>query len=264
MISFLFSVLDKKIYWDKVYDLLKEKNKSFEMIIVVKQNSEELEDIQKLEQLKSNVHCYVFDDNTSENYMINEGIKKSNGESLVLCRDYFDYAPILSDFLLDMGNEGAQVCMFKKNKKQNKIIDLVLKFFRKFTKNIFGFEMYQGDIGLIYFGNVALSVLKETKNCSILTKVNRWKGFDISYALTDDLPKPKPERKNTAKMIVSLVGSLLSLTVLVTAMVLLICFDLIGFVLILLFCTVILVNILWLLYNLLKLFVFISVGDLQE
>lgn len=264
MTSYLFSIIDKKIYWNKVYELIEQNDKNFEFIFVIRENNPEIEDVIKLQHEKSNVFVYTFSPDKSENFMINDAIKKVNGKRLIICRDYFDFAPVMANFLLEMGQQGAQIAMFKKEDKKKTVKEYILNAYRKLTQSLFGYELYQGDIGLIYFGNIALSVLKEIPNSSILTKVNRWKGFDVCYATTKDLAKPKPERKKLKSCITSSIISFFILSLLITALSLLIAYNVIGFVLILLISTIILVNILWFGYSLTRLYTILRVGDLQE
>lgn len=264
MISFLFSIVDKKIFWDKVYQTLSQKYDDFEMVFAIKEQNSELEDLRALADGKDNIQIFEYEQSASENFMINKTIKHVKGDCLVLCRDYFVYATILSDFLIDMGKQGAQIAMFQKQKKSNKITKFFAKLSHKITKALFGFDFYDGDVGLVYFGNIALSVLKNLPNCSLLTKVNRWKGFEICYATTDSLDKPVMEKREAKKALVNMICSFATLAALVCALVLLCVFDLIGFLPILCFSTVILVNILWSTYAVIKFCLNKKVGDLKE
>ena len=263
MISYLFSVINKQIYWDKVYQLLKENNDNFEIIFVLHESNEELNDIKLLSENNSNVHYYVYENGTSENQMISNAIKYVNGTELVLCRDFFEYTPVMSDFLIEMGKSGAQICLFQKNIKKNKLKKFLKAIYKKITKTIFGFESYEGNVGLVYFGNIALSVLKEVKDITLLTKVNRWKGFDISYALTDVINCSKPERKSLKNTVFNLISASLIMFLLIIALSMLIAFNVIGYVLILLFTLFILIDIFWLFYLILKLYIVIKLGDLK-
>lgn len=264
MISFLFSIVDKKIFWDKVYQTLSQKYDDFEMVFAIKEQNPELEDLRALADGKDNIQIFEYEQNASENFMINKTIKHIKGDCLVLCRDYFVYATILSDFLIDMGKQGAQIAMFQKQKKSNKITKFFAKLSHKITRALFGFDFYDGDVGLVYFGNIALSVLKNLPNCSLLTKVNRWKGFEISYATTDSLDKAVMEKDETKKSLISLICSFVTLVSLVGALVLLCVFDVIGFLSILCFATAILVNVLWSIYSVIKFRLNRKVGNLKE
>ena len=264
MISFLFSIVDKKIFWDKVYQTLSQKYHDFEMVFAIKKQNSELEDLHVLADGKDNIKIFEYNQDASENFMISQTIKQVKGDCLVLCRDYFVYATILSDFLIDMGSQGAQIAMFQKQRKSNKITKFFAMLSHKITKALFGFDFYDGDIGLVYFGNIALSVLKNLPNCSLLTKVNRWKGFEICYATTDSLDKPVMEKREAKKALVNMICSFGTLAVLICALVLLCVFDLIEFLPILCFATAILVNILWATYAVIKFFLNKKVGDLKE
>lgn len=251
------------MFWDKVYDKLKNQYKEFEMIFVIKNSNPELADIEALAKERTSVKCFCFEDNVSENFMINSGIKQVKGEALVLCRDYFEYAPVLSNFLTTMGTQGAQVAMFKKQKKDNKISAFFSKMYHKIISSIFGFDCYEGDIGLIFFGNIALSTLKSVPHSAILTKVNRWKGFDICYAVSVDMQKPKLEKKEQKRTLVNLIISTGIMAVLTTTMSLLISNKLIGFLPILLFSGLIFLMLVWIIYGLLKYSIVAKVGDLK-
>lgn len=263
MISFLFSVVDKQVYWDKVYASLSQKYDKFEMIFAIHNQNTELEDLQKLANQNKNVRVFTFERDATENFMINQTIKHAHGDCLVLCRDYFVYATVLSDFLLEMGMQGAQIAMFQKQKKSNKITKWFSKLFHKTTKLLFGFDYYDGDIGLVYFGNIAFSVLKELPSCTLLTKVNRWKGFEICYATAEDINSTLSENEDKHKALANMICSLGVFVVLVSTLVVLCCFNLIGFLPILGFSMTILLNIVWMTYSIAKYCINRRVGNLK-
>ena len=76
MVSYIFSVITKKLYWDKVYGFLSENNNDFEILFVIRKSNSELDDLLKIEKEKSNVSVFIFEDDISENNMINQAIKK--------------------------------------------------------------------------------------------------------------------------------------------------------------------------------------------
>lgn len=262
MISFLFSVVDKQVFWDKVYNTLSQKYEDFELLFAIHSQNSELEDLQNLAKQNQNVHIFTYEQTATENYMLNQTMKHVKGESLVLCRDGFVYATVLSDFLIEMGKQGAQIAMFQKQKKSNKIKKWFSNQCHKATKLLFGFDYYDGNIGLVYFGNIALSVLKELPNPSLLTKVNRWKGFEICYATAEDISNNFLQKSNR-KSFVKMLASFFVLAAMVTALVVLCCFGLLGFLPILGFSTAIFLNLLWSIYAVAKFWLDKRVGDLK-
>lgn len=257
MVSYIFSVIEKRLIWKKVVELLQQKHNDFQIIFAVYDKNPDLNEILELQD--ENIKVLQFSHN-DENEMISQAIKHCNGNSLMLCRDYFKYSTVMSDFLLEMADKGAQVVMFKHEKKVGKIAEFNRKILNKLISSIFNFKMYEGDIGLIYFGDIAFSVMKQT-NAVLFTKVNRFVGFDISYASIEQLPKPQPQRKRLKKEIlkVSIFSSLL--IALIVGMSLLLAFNKIGFVVCLIFITIIILDIFYILYLSLKLDILKRVGD---
>lgn len=229
MTSYVFGILNKEINWVKVYKLLALKYEDFEILFAVHKNNKELELINELSDFE-NVKVLTFEADKSENYMISEAIKKTQGDNLVVCRDYVEYATILSDYLVAMGEMGVQVAMFRKPRKKNKVKDFFKKLWNKYIKFMFGFKLYEGDIGLIYFGNIATSILRELPNNVTFTKVNRWVGFDISYVESEDIVKANPQKLSIKSTTRNWIISLSVFALLVAGFVFLIAKGLISFI----------------------------------
>ncbi|MGI5842185.1 MAG: hypothetical protein ACOX6H_02700 [Christensenellales bacterium] len=206
MISYMFSVIEKQMHWDKIYDILTSKyGKNFEMILLVKKSNPQIANLKDHEKSFSRLKVLEFEDNKSENYMIAHALEQVKGKALILCRDYFDYATIMSDYFVEMLKHNVPIAVYRRPKqKANKVKMFFEKLYAKIVKLIFGYSLYDGDIGLVLFGEIPLSVLKTAINPIILTKVNRWVGFDISYVEKDDLPEPKPEKFTLKKQITTL------------------------------------------------------------
>lgn len=258
MVSYIFSVIEKRLIWKKVVELLHQKHNDFQIVFAVYDKNPDLDEILELEGENIKVLQFAHND---ENEMISQAIKHCDGNSLMLCRDYFKYSTVMSDFLLEMAGKGAQVVMFKHEKKASKVSEFNKKILNKLIASIFNFKMYEGDIGLIYFGDIAFSVMKQT-NAVLFTKVNKFVGFDISYASIEKLPKPQPQRKNLKKEILKISTFSTLLIALIVGMSLLIALNKIGFVLCLLFITMIILDIFYILYLSLKLDILKRVGDI--
>lgn len=201
MTSYVFSVIDKTIIWAKVHKILTDKfEDDFEMIFAISKDNPELSDLQKLQKQKKNVHVLTFEPQTSENQMLSTAIKQTKGDHMVLCRDYFEYATVMSDVLVAMGAMNVQVAMYRKPQKNGKIKAFFKKIYNKLVQLIFGFDLYEGDVGLQYFGNIPLSVLRTLPNNILFTKINKWKGFDISYVEADHLQPKKFDHHEKPKI----------------------------------------------------------------
>ncbi len=257
MVSYIFSVIKKRLIWKKVVEILNKKHSDFQIIFAVYNQNPDLNEILDLKSEKIKVLQFDTDD---ENHMISQAILQCDGSSLMLCRDYFQYSTVMSDFLLEMAESGAQVVMFKHNKKSNKLIEFNKKLLNKLIYSIFNFKMYEGDIGLIYFGNIAFSVMKKT-NAILFTKINRFVGFEISYASIDQLPKAIPQKKGLKKEVLKFSIFSIILIALIFSMSFLIAFNKIGFVLGLLFLTLIILDVFYIIYLSLKLDIIKRVGD---
>lgn len=263
MTSYVFSIIDKQIIWSKVYDILKSKYEDdFEIIFVTKEKNEELATLQKLQKKHDNVVMVVCEESLTENEMINKAIAQVSGDNMVLVRDYFEYATVLSDYIVAMGNLGAQVVLFRSKQKSSKFKDFFKRIYNKLVSWLFGFKLYQGDIGLMFFGNIALSVIQELPNSVHYTKVNRFSGFDISYVEAEDLQKPRHEHKERKKVMIASIVTAVCIALEITALVLLSVFNVLGFLGGLGLILMILCSVFYLGYVLLKLSILNEYGDL--
>lgn len=263
MTSYVFSIINKRIIWSKVYDILKSKfEDDFEMVFAINKNNEELANLEKLKKKHKNVVVVICEEKASENEMINKAIKEVSGLNMVLCRDYFEYATVLSDYIVAMGYMGTQLVLFRKKEKTSKFKEFFKKIYNKLVSWLFGFKLYEGDIGLMFFGNIALSVLKELPNTAHYTKVNRFVGFDISYVESEELPKPKFEHKERKKVVIQSIITAALIVLEIVAFVLLIVFNLLGFIGGLILILLIICSVLYLFYEILKISILNQYGDL--
>lgn len=264
MTSYVFSVIDKRINWDKVFNLLDSKyGADFEILFAVRASNPEVEYLKDLEKKLEDFFVYVYEDKFSENEMLGQTIKKANGDELILVRDYFEYTTILSDVLVSAGRKGVPLAMYRKPKKSNRLKDFFKKIYDKLVQFIFGFSLYEGDVGLMYFGNIPFAILKEVPNNILLTKINRWSGFEVSYVEIDDLAKPKLEKQEKKKLLKAIVIfasiTALMLGVFITFTVL----KLLGFLLSFVLIVAILLLGCWLDYLIIKLMIIDKIGDLN-
>lgn len=260
MTSYVFTILEKKYHWDKVYQSLSEKyGSNFELVLAVKNSNPEKNEIMKFAKTFKRVSVLVVEDDKTENDMIAEAIKNVQGYEMVLCRDYFDYKTIFSDYMIEMSLEGAQVVAYKKNKKTSKLKNFFTKIYNKVIKKIFGFKLYEAEIGLIYFNNIALSVLKELPNSATFTKVNKWVGFEVSYIEIESelISQAKLDKSELKSVKIGLIACSALIALFFTGFVLLAVFNKLSFIVGLLFIFVLIITFFVLLYNILK-FTFVN------
>ncbi len=264
MTSYVFSIIEKAVHWNKIYDIIEEKyKKEFEIIFAIRKSNPELADLEALAKKKKNVIVNTFEQNASENFMLSESIKSANGDDLVLCRDYFDYATIMSDVLVNLGKMGAQVVCYRKPQKKGKFFAFFRKIYNNIIHMIFGFSFYEGDIGLMYFNNVATSILKSLPNNILLTKINRWAGFEVSYIESDDLKKPKFEKIEGKKTSLLLGIALFLFLAFIGGIVTLSLLNIVEFMQIFGCSIGIFLSLIWVVYLVLKLAIINRVGDLK-
>lgn len=264
MTSYVFSVIDKRILWNKVYDILFQKyNDDFEMIFASYENSPELSVLKKLEKAKKNVLVLTFENNKTENEMLSYAIRQTSGDDMILCRDYFLFATVLSDVLVAMGKMGVQVALFRKEQKTNKFKAFFQKIYNKTVEFIFGFKLYKGDVGLEYFGNIPLSILKELPNNIHFTKVNRWCGFDISYVETDDLKAPVFESHEKKSILKNIIICAVATLVLIALFVVFSLLFYLKFIFALILFLLIMLGMFFLFYLFLKLSIVNKYGDIS-
>lgn len=266
MTSYIFTILEKKYHWDKVYQNLTNKyKKNFEMVLVLKKSNLEKTEILEFSKSVERVQVLVLDDDISENAMINQAIKAVKGKDMVLCRDYFEYKTIFSDYMLSMGAQGAQLVVYRLIKKKSKLKNFFSKLYHKIIKYIFNFKLYEAEVGLIYFNDIALSVLKELPNNIILTKVNKWAGFETSYIDIEEkeISPAKLEKKELKPVLLRIIiYSTISLFMLV-GFVLLAVFNKLSFIVGILLVFVFLISLFILFYNSLKYTIINRYGDLR-
>lgn len=264
MVSYVFSIIQKQIFWEKVHKILESKYKSdFELVFSCQKSNTELDELLNLQKSKKNVKVIVFDEEKTENELLSEAIKQSTGTQIVLCRDYFEFTTVMSDVLVSMGQVGVEIAMFQKQKKTNKFVNFFKKLYHKLVKMVFGFSLYEGDIGLMYFGNIATSTMRALNNPILLTKVNRWTGFEPSYVQTEELAKPVLKKSNKNKTIWLLSLSIFLVLAFTALFVVTTVFAWIDFLQGFFIIVAILLCLLWTDYLSLKLMVISRVGDLK-
>lgn len=132
-------------------------------------------------QENTNINLYTFPNGTKEDSMISFGINSLTEGDFILLRN--DVKEINSDLLEKILYErqlGGDIIMAKKPRKKNFLSNFFSNIFKKLYFLIFNFNFYLGDIGVQYFSNLALSVMKET-NSIMLTKLNKWLAVNIKY-----------------------------------------------------------------------------------
>lgn len=266
MTSYVFTILEKKYHWDKVYQSLTEKfGKNFEMVLALKNSNSEKAEILEFAKTVKRVSVVVLDDDKSENALVSEAIKASQGQEMVLCRDYFDYKTIMSDYMVAMGAQGAQVVVYRKIKKTSKFKNFVSKIYNKIVKYIFGFKLYGAEVGMVYFNNIALSVLRELPNSTVLTKVNKWAGFETSYIDIEskEISKAKLEKRELKSIIKRIVFYSVLSALVIAGFVLLAVFNKLSFIVGILLIFVFLISNFILFYNSLKFTIIDKYGDLR-
>ena len=164
--TFLVLNLDNEININELSNRISEKYFKYQIIIASTKKHKTI----------FNVEEYVFDEK-NEDKIINTLMSKVKGNKLVLARKINnDNIEELIKMEQNLKHEN-QISIIKKEK--NKVSRLLFNFLNKIIKLIFGYTFYDGNICCLAFASVPLEVMKVLDNCSLYTKVNKWKGIDF-------------------------------------------------------------------------------------
>ena len=129
---------------------------------------------------------YVFENCTNDealNYMISD----VQSDKLIVVRNIKDYEDISRVF--NGLRKANQICVLKNPSNQ------VKQFFEKMTdyvtKFLLGYKFLHASIGVVGFSKDVVAVLKQLKECSVYTKVDKWIGIEIVKIETKKAPKVK-------------------------------------------------------------------------
>lgn len=147
---------------------------------------------------KANINLYTFPNGTKEDSMISFGINSlTEGDFILLRNDVEEINVNLIEKILFESQLGGDIIMAKKPRKKNFLNRFFSNVFEKLYFLIFNFIFYAGDIGVQYFSNLTLSIMKET-NSVMLTKLNKWLAVDIKY-LDFEINQTVIKQKNYGK-----------------------------------------------------------------
>lgn len=204
MINLIFSVTHNQINLKNTLDILKESlyAKQTNIIFACEKSNPLVDEIKKS---KRKLTLFTFPTGTTEECMIQNVLSELETSAFVLVRADCKFFSVQNyDKLIAESYLGADIAMFKNNKKQNFFSRIISKFARKLCDLFFNFNFYQGDIGMQYFGETAHSIMKNT-NATMLSKLNRWVALDIRYlpqAIEKTVIKVKNLEHNSIKAIV--------------------------------------------------------------
>ncbi len=138
---------------------------------------------------------YVFDtDNADE--VLNCLIKKVESKKLVIVREFDNnnFEPI-HDVYMGIKKDN-QICLL--TKRTNKVKAFFVKLCQLIIHFMFGYNLMEGSLAYVAFGEVPFDILKQTDNPSLYTKIDKWSGIDIKMIEASKTPKVKfkPNLKN--------------------------------------------------------------------
>ncbi len=206
---------------------------------------------------------FFFNEGTREEDMIESLISKVDGQTLVIIRDGekdIDFNKIKESVIKQ--REGNDIVVIKNSKKSNFLKTFFSKLIKSLVYKLFGFKFFDGEITVETFSNKAINILK-TNGTGNLSKIDRWVGANTAH-VDGDVEKKcfKDKNLNKIKLECLLFG--------------------LGFILLFVggILLGLLVNLSWLavfaliignfiifsllLYNLLRCYVYIKVGDLTS
>ena len=190
MITVLMPIVNRKQSFKEILEVFSgcEHSDKISLVILTEKNNKILEEITEDSPSNFPIFVDVFSVGTSEEAMISSAIKNLETSECVLIRDA---ATTFSSYHINKLFEGVllgyDVVMLKPKKQANKIKRFFQNLSKKLFKFLFGYNYYDGDIGMQYFGEQAVDILKTT-NLTILTKLNKWIALSIFYVETDLKP----------------------------------------------------------------------------
>lgn len=135
----------------------------------------------------------IFEDGSKKEEIINSLKDELDEGQVLICRKEIEVEEVENFF--DSSSD-ITICSIKRNKVQ--------KFFFKLCQDLmmllFGFNLYDGDISVICFGQKLFNVLTNIENLSYSSRVNKWKGVEIKAI---DIKSP-PAKKEFNKLKVNL------------------------------------------------------------
>lgn len=223
-----------------------------------------LEEGEKLNLLPvSNVTAFIayFNKDTSEEDMIESLVGKITTQTLVIVRD--GEVPVSFSALKECvvkQREGYDIVLMKKNKKENKFKNFFSNMLKAFASKMFGFKFFEGELTVEVFGMNALNILK-TNGTGNLSKIDRWVGANIFYVSADVEKKTFKSKKQKGLKISTALNILAFILVLAGTITLGVMFSLPWLaVLGLIFANLVFATLS--VYNLLRLYTNVKVGDL--
>lgn len=182
MTTILFCVKTKKISINNIKKQLKSIiHKDIVLHFLTEKNNEIVDEINQLKPDKTlPVQLSIYPVGTSEESMIENGVKNLPNTKFVLVRDNANFSADLIEKLITESLLGFDIVMAKKLKKENFFSEFFSKLSKKLCNLFFNFTFYEGDIGTQFFSEQAHSIMKTT-NVAMLTKLNRWIALNINY-----------------------------------------------------------------------------------
>ncbi len=164
--TFLVLNLDNKLNINKLASYIGENYSKYQIIIAST----------KFHGNIFNVDEFVFEEDDQDK-IINTLMQKVKGNKLVLARkiDNKNFEELVK--LEQSLKRENQIATFKKEK--NKVSNFFFNLLNKIIELIFGYTLYDCNICCMAFANVSLEVMKVLDNCSLYTKVNKWKGINF-------------------------------------------------------------------------------------
>ena len=114
---------------------------------------------------------HIYDDSFDKESILNALFTKVKDGSVVVMRQ-----PITIKEFDKMVNTDEHIATCRK--ERNTFMSYVMKVWQKILKMFLGVNLYSGDTAVVYFSEVLLPVLFESKNLSYASRVDRWIGVE--------------------------------------------------------------------------------------
>lgn len=192
MINLLFPVTSLN---DEVKDFFLDtrKRKDVKLFVGV---TEKFKDEFKTNAKFPNVKIVVFKDNSKKEEIINGLADYIDKGKMFIVR-----TPI-SQKEVDMFVASKTEITFCAPKKRSSVANFFHKLGQKIIKMLFGFTTYDGDVSAIMFGESTSEIIREGKNISYATRVNRWRGYSTSTVeIEGERVKLEYNKKNVGLML---------------------------------------------------------------
>ncbi len=193
--TFLIMNLDDKLDIKKLASYISQNYFSYQIIVASKKSHGDI----------FNVSEFVFEEDDQDK-IINTLMQKVEGNKLVLARKIDnDNLEELVNLEKNIKHEN-QIATLKKEK--NKVSKFFFNLLNKIIELIFGYTLYDCNLCCMAFASVPLEVLKVLDNCSLYTKINKWKGLNFVSNKTTLKTKIKFKTK-IAKNVLFLISSII-------------------------------------------------------